>query len=272
MKNTRIPLSFEPDKKNKREQARYANARLLNRRRKRSYFLYYILLLFFVIIASVTLSVTVFFNIKLINVTGISKYTSEDIIEITGVKSGDNLFRINIENIENNILNELVYIDSVKIKRELPDKLYIECVQSEIEYSVKLDNERYSYVSKHGRVLEQDMTERIDTAIEVVGLDIEDIPTGGFITEKNSDKTYAFLKILEDTAIQNLQNITSIELKDLQDIKIVYDDRINIVVGNISDLSQKLKLVQYVIENKIGNTERGIIDIKNGDKAVFRPE
>lgn len=108
--------------------SRTASGARRRKRKKRSYTLYYLLLLFFVLISGITLSVTVFFNIETIEVTGNKLHSSEEIIQQSGIEKGNNLFRINPEKAETSLLAAFGDMDSVnnipKISKQSDDCRY----------------------------------------------------------------------------------------------------------------------------------------------------
>ena len=71
----------------------------------------------------VILSLTVLFPINNITAKGSEKYTAEQIISSSGIKTGDNLFvsSVNTEKLR----EKLPFIESVKLKRTLPDSITI---------------------------------------------------------------------------------------------------------------------------------------------------
>ena len=75
--------------------------------------------------AAVTVGATVFFQVEKIEVAGNSRYTDEEIVAVTGIVQGDNLYRINKVKITGNLLHELPYIEGVNIRRKLPDTILV---------------------------------------------------------------------------------------------------------------------------------------------------
>ena len=57
---------------------------------------------------------TIFFQVSKINVTGDTRYTSEQLIKSTGVKQGDNMFFLDTEQIAADLKDEYPYLDTVK--------------------------------------------------------------------------------------------------------------------------------------------------------------
>ncbi len=270
MKDTRF-TSPKLENKKIREQARYSNSRILKRRRKRNYILYYILLLFFVVISSITLSVTVFFNINDIVISGIYNYQSQDIVNASEIKNGDNLFRININDIKGNILNKLHYIDKVEIKKVLPDKIKIDIVESSPVFFVKKSENEYIHISDIGRIIETSSNSIVDNGILVKGLDLENAFIGEFLFNRDNETVKILKTLYSEIKLLEIGKITEINIDNIYDLKIMFDDKIQLVIGDMKDISYKLELSFYIIENKLGQNEKGTIDVRDSKKAIFRP-
>ena len=72
------------------------------------------------------LSMTVFFNIATMEIAGDApQYTAEDIADASGVHTGDNMMRLNRDEVEQNILARMVFVDSVSIQKNFHDKLVL---------------------------------------------------------------------------------------------------------------------------------------------------
>lgn len=77
------------------------------------------------ILAAVAAACAVFFRVEEIQVVGNSRYSAQEIIDVTGVKIGDNLFMLDRAKLARGIQNRLPYIRTVSIRRALPDGLVI---------------------------------------------------------------------------------------------------------------------------------------------------
>ena len=79
------------------------NVRKKRRRRKQNLSLYYAAIFFLFSVVGIILSLTVFFNVKEVTVTGDSIYTNNDIILASGIQTGDNLVRLSSSKTEKKI-------------------------------------------------------------------------------------------------------------------------------------------------------------------------
>lgn len=103
-----------------------------NRKRKRGrrrFSLLFKLLCAAALVAAATLGATVFFQVETIAVAGNSRYSSQEVIDASGVQVGDNLFQMNKNQISQRILQQLPYIGAVSPQRSLPSTLTIQVTE-----------------------------------------------------------------------------------------------------------------------------------------------
>lgn len=105
------------------------------------------------IIAAVAAACAVFFRVGDIQVTGNARYTAAEIIEVTGVKEGDNLFMIDRARLARKLQNELPYIQTVSVRRALPDGLVITITEGKAVAAVSHEG-RWWLVDQAGKLLE----------------------------------------------------------------------------------------------------------------------
>ena len=87
------------------------------RRRKRGLSLYVFAVLILALGTIITLSMTLFFNIKTIRVTGIAEnYKAEDIVAASGIQIGDNLVRLDKKAAEERALEALKVVEDIAEK------------------------------------------------------------------------------------------------------------------------------------------------------------
>lgn len=89
------------------------------------------LLCLLALVVALTAGATVFFRVEQVVVTGNSRYTQEEIIEVTGIEQGDNLYGWNKFAIAQRLRETLPYIGEVSIRRALPSSVVITVVEWE---------------------------------------------------------------------------------------------------------------------------------------------
>ena len=133
------PSNRNVSKSNKR----VPQARKKKKRRKKNMSLYYLMTFITVSIALVVLSLTVFFKIETIKITGSANYTQEQIIAASGIIKGDNLIRLDIKKAQQSVLNNLVNVDTVKISRKFPSEIVISVTPCEPMASIESNGTYY---------------------------------------------------------------------------------------------------------------------------------
>lgn len=100
------------------------------RRKKKAKLLFFTLLFVLFLLSLAILSMTVFFNAETIEVEGNTRYSADEILEIGGLKIGQNLFRLDkFEVIDQ--MKTLPYIKDVTIRRKLPNTLKIDIIENQ---------------------------------------------------------------------------------------------------------------------------------------------
>lgn len=264
-----IPQAQQKNKKRMRDQARAENSRRHKKRRRRNRSLYYILILFFVLITGITLSVTVFFNIKTMTVTGSGGYTAEELAQIGNVAIGDNLFRLNLSRMEEDILKQSIDIDEISIKRSLPETLRFEVTPATPALAIYFEKQYY-ILSSGGRLIAvSESLEEYEELIIVTGIDLAKQKIGSFV---NNSGDYKEAKdLLESLSVHELGIINGISMKNGVEIKVNLGNRICLQVGSAIGLEDKLLLAKQLLSEEISESETGVLDVSESGKAYFRP-
>lgn len=107
-----------------------------------------------VILTAVAAACIIFFRVGDVVVKGNQRYTAQQIIEVTGVKQGDNLFGLSADRISRRLQNRLPYIRSVSVRRLLPDTLSITVVEGKSVAAVA-QGDKWWLMDGDGKLLEE---------------------------------------------------------------------------------------------------------------------
>ena len=77
----------------------------------------YSLITTLVVVICVSAALTMFFRVRNLEITGLHRYTEEQIQEAAGVEYGDNLFFMDKYAMKDEILRQLPYVESLRINR-----------------------------------------------------------------------------------------------------------------------------------------------------------
>lgn len=220
------------------------------KKKRRNFTLLYILLALFLAGGGIYLCLTMFFNVEEIIVTGNTRYTEEELIETTGIKLGDNLFRIDAVRAEDKLLSIYSYVDEVTVEKRFPTRVYVNITEA-VPFASLEESDGFTLISSRGKVLERAMEISPPGMVEVRGIS----------TVLSDEEDEHRLKLLgEMTGYMeelNMSEINFIDLSDTLDIVLIIQNRLRVELGNELELQYKLQFVNEVINEKI--KEHGFI-------------
>lgn len=246
------------------------NVRKKRRRRKQNLSLYYTAIFFLVAVVGIILSLTVFFNVKEVTVTGNSIYTNNDIILASGIKTGDNLVRLGSSKVEKKIVSSLPYVDTATVTKKFPDKVEIEVTPSVEFANIKYES-GYLLISGSGKILSYSAAPKSGYPV-IIGCENENFDPGKPVTIADEENEKAFYSLIETMIAEDVtEKITEIDISDRYNISIVYDDRIRVELGSLNDLSYKLRFSYMLVNEKISINKKGTLYMKgnNSNEASF---
>lgn len=223
-----------------------------------------------VILAAVIGGCIVFFKVDQINVEGVDRYTAQEIIDVSGIKQGDNLYLLNKFTIIDEIEKQLTYVQNVTIRRQLPSTLNITVEEYTAAAAVQNDDDgQWWLVSSEGRLLE-----RIDGAgdsVQVTGLTLA-APSEGTdlaVTEEQQSRRQAVVDLLTSLEKRELLDHTqSIALSD-SGVVMEYDGRITVKMELSADFDYDVRALATVMEDyvdaKWSDTDSGTLDMTTED-------
>ncbi len=249
------------------------NARKKRNRRKKK-IIHAVLGGVFLLIATV-LVLFLFFNINQITVSGDGVYSEADIIEMSGEKIGDNLIFLSSKKINANLTENLPYVGSVKIKRHLPATLELVIIKTTAEYAVMTDG-AYALLDGNGKVLEKGLS-FVGENITVANLGkVTSADTGKTVVLEDGQIFEKLLELKKAFAETGLSGITSVDITNIYDIKLVYKGRITLILGETdgNSLVHKLSLAKEAIKTQDAENDayRGTINLTVNGKAYWAEE
>ena len=206
-----------------------------------------------VVLVSVLLFMTPIFNIRSVSVEGNVLVTAEQFQEKLKPLVGQNLFRSGRRKIRNT-LKTIPYIDTVDVQKRLfPPSVKVTVTEYTPSAYIKIDGKTL-LVNSELRVL-TDTGNNGETLPTVTGLAVTD---------------YKLLSTLEATGI--LDKVIEINVTDVTDITMNYDNRITVQCGTQLDLERKIRLFrETVMSNSLTENARGTMDLSESGKAIYTP-
>lgn len=240
------------------------------RRHRRGLGILYKLISVVAISAAIVAALTLFFKVDTITISGTTRYSSEEIIQASGIQIGDNLFLLNKYEISDAIIEALPYVSSVSISRQLPDTLVIEVTDSN-QGGVIAQDGTYWVISSSGKILGQ--RSEAGSGALIHGITLQEPVVGGTITaaegdERKLSQLLDLFAALEEKGM--LQGVQAIDFSQEGEISMDYSDRFTVILPYGADFPYKLTQLSMVIEQleEQGDQRPGTIDMTSDEGRI----
>lgn len=235
------------------------------RRRKKHYLLRVAMVLLLGLFVYLVMTSRLF-DIKTINVhKDGSHFTTADVIAMSGVKEGDNLFKIRTRKAEEAMLAD-PWVSKVQVKRALFDSLNITLIERKAAFNT-LYNGKYILVGDSDQVLS--VTDKAGPITLVEGLDIAE----AFLDVK--------IKVNDKKALKDLQSLLkamndeglSFSRIDISGVspRIFVSERL-VIDGKLKDLTKGMNSLKVVLGDLDSRKiSEGVIKVSDNGTCTFNP-
>lgn len=208
------------------------------------------------------------FNVSDIRVVGIEKISTESAIEASGVVLGGSIFRVNPKK-SGERLTSLAYVDTVKVRRILPNTVEISIRESrEVAYIYFIGN--YVGVDENGKILEIKQSEEEVNLPVIVGTNVTEFGIGNKIKIDDETKEKAVFDIIRQLDTAEIRNaIKTVDVFDLNDIRLFTVSEATVNMGGMDDIMYKVAFLKKILEDN-GDNRGAVIDMTNTDKVTVR--
>ncbi len=226
-------------------------------------------------VAAVVIGVMIFFKVQTVSVLGNGRYTAAEIIEASGIATGENLMTLNKPAAAQNIKTRLPYVEEVRIARQLPDTVLIEVTESEAVAIVCDETGGQWLLNSSAKIVEQ-VTEStlpsfLEGLIEVTGAYADTPVVGQSVTLQQEEQSAALKQLLQSlsqTAL--LGGVRSVDLERTYELKLYYEDRFEVQLGGTDQLDYKIRYLEEIVLNQLEPTKTGTIDLTLEEEGVAR--
>jgi len=258
-------------------------ARVKKLKRKRRVRLAIVITAFLLLMTLIISPIVLFFVLRVKNfaLEGISPYHGYQIIEASGVTEGKSLIFLNVDKVKETIEKSLPYTDNVEVTRKFPDTLIIRYGETTKAFAFQISGGSYVLTDSNLKVLEQ-ASEVPEGLTLIKGASPSKYTTGEIMSfaatedgeEETTDRTFSLvLEITKAVAENEMMDVNLIDVSSVNDIYLIYQERLVLRLGESSDLSSKLSLGQRVIldEDKIDPIQSATINLTIPKKAYVNP-
>ena len=126
-----------------------------SRKYRRGRFVPLLRVLFFILVcAALAVAMTIFFKVEQITVGGNDRYTAEEVVDVSGIELGENMFMLNKYDVISRLTRELPYISTVQLRRRLPSTMAIEVTETQAVAAVE-SAKAWWLIGADGKLLEK---------------------------------------------------------------------------------------------------------------------
>lgn len=231
----------------------------------------YVVLLFIICIFTAFFLSSSFFQIKFIAVNGNNNVAREEVIKLSSIYYGENIFRINKKNSMKSIFQN-PYVKMIKIRRVIPSKVVIDIIEREIMAYVP-------YVGSYLNIDEEGMILEINPAIKrtdlpvVKGLKFNTFKVGEHLNIESKEQFTATTSLIKEIKNSGMLNIVSeIDVSDLSNIRLKIKEGIKANLGGTDNLNYKINFARSIVEDIKKQNLKGTIELSHKGNPVFTPE
>ena len=217
-----------------------------------------IIILFIFFLVGVIAILSPLFRISQIEILGNINISREEVLEVSNLTTGTNIFAFNARRASDNIM-ALPYAYVATIERALPDHVIIRIHEREVVANIRvLDTSTYLLIDKVGTILE--VSQRpIASLPTITGVDIDAFVVGEML---QSDNSSIFENILELSTFFALYRFfpNIVDFSNQRDIVINYGN-FKVAFGNMEDAQRKVRYLSSIVQAQ--PLDRGFIDMRD---------
>ena len=227
------------------------------------------------IAAAAIVFLSLFFRVSIIQVKNDTVYTDEEIMAASGIEKGVNLLFINNFSAVSSIYATMPYVESVSLKRAMPNRIILEVTGSEAAACVSFGDD-YWLINASGKLLEKIDARAARSFIRVEGMEPLQPVAGEIMTvsEENTGKDVFLYELLGQFRLRNIvKKIDWVDLSDLNDPLFSYDGRYTVILSSTTDLSRRLSLIENAI-GQLAEGDAGTLELEmagESSKVFFSP-
>lgn len=239
------------------------------------------------VVIALVLGLSVFFQVEVIEISGMDRYTAWDIEQASGIEQGDNLLTFGRTKAAGKIISALPYIKEVRVGIKLPNTVKIEVVEVEVAYAVEGTDGNWWLISSEGKVIDKAAAGQQSSYPKVLGVKLEKAVVGAAATawqdpqpptDANGDTVP-----VTTTAAQRLQTVVdiaglleangiiggidSIDVTSPQDIQMWYGDELQILLGGPDQMSIKIAYMKSALTQVSDDVL--IMDLRDPNEIIF---
>ena len=205
---------------------------------------------------------SLFFRVSIIQIENDTVYTDEEILAASGLEKGVNLLFINNFSSVSSIYATMPYVESVSLKRAMPNRIILEVTGSEAVACVSFGDD-YWLINPNGKLLEKIDAKEARNFIRVESMEPLQPVAGEIMQVSEADQgkdsyLYELLNAFQKRGIA--KKIDWVDLADLADPQFGYEERFTVHLNGAEEMALRLTLVESAI-SQLASGDAGILEV-----------
>lgn len=215
----------------------------------------------------------VFFVISGIDIAGETRYTSQEIVQASGVEMGDNLFSFSSRLAMEDVTLRLPYIHTLAVNRTIPNDVLFTVSEEEAVFWTELYGEVWA-VSASLRLLETVSTKEAEDAGWIF-LRLPEVERAvvGRVLDFRDDRMLTWIRKVSAEVQQSAlyPRITTLDVRNPYDLRMVSDDCYLLLFGSGGDTALQLRVAGAVLADSLfDSTVKAQLDLTvDGSTSVI---
>lgn len=210
-----------------------------------------------VLVIGIILSLTVLFKTEKIEIEGDSFYSEEQILSFANVALQSNIFVGKMTATPDKIAEKLPYVESAKVDFVIPDTIKI-TIQDAVPSYVIVNDGKFLLISSKGRILDV-MTDNSSNYPVLSSSALQTTTIGDYVSYNDENVPVILEEISDSLSKHEFKGITGIDVTNTANIKLVYDNRIAVIIGLPEDIDYKIRTAMAIITEKLDPNKTGAI-------------
>lgn len=240
------------------------------RRRRKKKSALFTPLAFLLICAALVFGMSVFFRVSKIEVVGAVSYSTQEIIEASGVEEGDNLVIIDRSGSASRIKAKLPYVENVAVHRTLPNTVTIEVSESQALAFLAVEGELW-VLDRNCKALNKTSSGQTEGLVQLLGVTANVPKIGEVVTGKDAEEAkleYIAVILRELSARGMTGSVEALDLTNLANPTFDYLQRFQVKLGKNEDVDYKLDRLLSVVE-QLSPNDIGTLDLSIDDRVHY---
>lgn len=211
------------------------------------------------------------FHVKTIEVVGVERYTPQQVVQLSGLKEGEQIFLADLEGAAERIRQD-PYLQVLAIRRVLPNRIRIEIAERKEAAAISYQN-LVVIVDHDGYVLSIGNRADLTGLIQVRGMREATYSVNQRLGEQTDFFTNTLIAILKALREHNLsQEIAFLDISNPLSVHMLTVDGLDVSLGQPEGLPEKLESFAAILPDlKRGDLIGGTLHLSQKHDPVYTP-